>query len=493
MSDLTPQINRIILLVIMLSLTACSFAPHYQRPLMNIPIDYKEAGEWLPANPTYANNYRGPWWQVFGDPDLNALEERVTIANQNLQVAFAQYNEALAAVKIARSDLFPTVTGLLDTSRIRDSETTANPPPKILFNDIFLGSELVYEIDLWGRIRNSIAASANRARASAADLAGVDLSMHAELAQDYFLLRGADREQRVLDAVVIAYTKALTIVRNRHNGGIAPISDVEQAETTLENAKTLAAATRLSRAQYEHAIAVLIGEAPAHFSLPVATPEFKLVTAETELPSTLLERRPDIAAAERRVQAANAQIGVARAAFFPVVSLSTSLGFESQSLGKLFSLPSLVWSLGPPLVETTTQPTAVMTLFDGGKLHGQLALTNATYCEAVANYRQTVLTAFQQVEDSLVALHQLENEYHTQTRAAFAAKQALIQARYRYIGGIITYLEVVVTENTALQTELTALQIVTQRQIASIQLIRALGGGFVMDTTIDSAHHPLNL
>lgn len=490
MPGLTQQINRIIALIATLSLAACSFAPHYQRPMMNIPIIYKEVGKWLPANPTYANAYRGPWWQVFDDPDLNALEERVTAANQNLQVAFAQYNEALAAVKIARSELFPSITGLLDTSRIRESETTANPPNKVLFNDIFTGANLLYEIDLWGRVRNTIAASANRARASAADLAAVDLSLHAELAQDYFLLRGADREQRVLDDVVIAYTKALTIVRNRHSGGIAPISDVDQAETLLENAKTMAAATRLSRAQYEHAIAVLIGEAPAHFTLPPATVTFKWVTVATELPSTLLERRPDIAAAERRVQAANADIGVARAAFFPVVSLSTSLGFESESLGKLFSLPSLFWSLGPPIVESTAQPTAVMTLFDGGKLHGQLAQTNAVYCEAVANYRQTVLTAFQQVEDNLVALHELETQYHTQTRSAAAAKRALIQARYRYIGGIITYLEVVVTENTALQTELTAIQIVTQRQIASVQLIRALGGGFEMDTTVDSTHHP---
>ncbi len=460
----------------MMLLTACSLAPAYHRPLMNIPAAYKEKSNWTPAKPQQTETNRGPWWEIFGDSELNALEERVSCTNQNLQAAFARYERAQAAVAIARSDYFPTIKGYANVSRQQTSGNIANKNDVPIYSDYIIGANLAYEVDLFGRIRNNVLASQYLAKASAADLAALDLSMHAELAADYFALRGADSSQRLLDTIVIAYRRALTLIRHRHEGGTVPQADVDQAQTQLENAKTIAADLHLKRAQFEHAIAILIGEAPAFFTLKAAPLKKRFVAISPRLPSTLLERRPDIAAAERRVQAANAEIGIARAAFFPSINLVANAGFESDTLSKLIEMPSLIWALGPTVSSAILEPLASTTLFDGGRLRGLLNSAQANYYESVANYRETVLSAFREVEDSLAAQRQLEEEYDTQTQAAAAAERALAQARYRYRGGIATYLDVVVSENIALQSELASINIQTRRQTTTVQLIKALGG-----------------
>ena len=470
--------GKLVVLMGILTLTACSFAPKYERPAMPIPPDYKEAGTWIPAKPAYADTRRGPWWEVFGDPQLNALEEKVTSANQNLKAALAHYQAACAVAAIARSAYFPTVQGIANVSREQTSGNIANKNTVSLYSDMLAGAALTYEVDVWGRIRNAVYASENRARASAADFVTLDLSMHAELANDYFTLRADDAAQRVLDEVVVAYRKALFLVRQRHLGSVAPEADVDEAEAQYENAKTLAANMRLQRAQLEHAIAGLIGEPPGNFTLKAALPREKFISVAPDLPSTLLERRPDIAAAELRVQAANAEIGVARAAFFPDFNLVAAGGVESAAFSKLFRMPSLFWSLGSAGAAALLAPAADVVFFDGGNLQARLDEAKAIYYETVAVYRQTVLTAFQEVEDNLVAAHRLKQEYATQAAATRASKRALVQAQYRYSGGIVTYLDVVILQNAALQSELALINIRTRRQVASVQLIRALGGGW---------------
>jgi NodT family efflux transporter outer membrane factor (OMF) lipoprotein len=297
----------------------------------------------------------------------------------------------------------------------------------------------------------------------------MDLSLHAELATDYFNLRSDDEAQRVLDSTVKAYQEAYDLTESRHVGGAAPEADVDQAKAQLESAKSLAIDVRIKRAQMEHAIAVLIGEAPAQFHLPAVKKRIPFISVAPGVPSTLLQRRPDIAAAELRVQAANAQIGVARAAYYPDFSLIGALGFEGTSGSNLFSAPSLFWSLGPQ---------AFWILFNGGKTQAFVDLAKAQYFETVANYRQITLTAFQEVEDNLIAMHKLNSEVVTQDAATKAAYKALQQAKYRYLGGIITYLDVVLTQNIALQTELVDIDVRVRRQIASVQLIKAIGGGW---------------
>jgi NodT family efflux transporter outer membrane factor (OMF) lipoprotein len=456
-------------ILIFLALTACSLAPKYERPDLLVPFAYKEAGKWVPASPTYATTDRGHWWEVYGDPKLNVLEEKVGRANQNLKIALARYQEARAKAAIARADFFPVITGVSNVQRDKYSANISNAPPVLQFNDMLLGADFSYEIDVWGRIRNQAAAAANLANASAADLASIDLSLHAELATDYFSLRGDDETQRALDATVIAYQKAYAVTKDRYDGGVAPIGDVDQAKAQLESARSLATDIRLKRAQLEHAIAVLIGEPPAEFALLPTKQKVKVISIAPSMPSLLLQRRPDIAAAELRVQAANATIGVARAAYFPDFSLLGSVGIESAVGYNLFRAPSLFWSLGP---------SAAVILFDGGKISAFVDLAKAQYFETVANYRQTTLTAFQEVEDSLVAIHQLNSEVKTQAAAAKAAYSALDQSRYRYVGGIVNYLDVVLSQNIALQAELLDVDVRTRRQIASVQLIKALGGGW---------------
>jgi NodT family efflux transporter outer membrane factor (OMF) lipoprotein len=448
---------------------ACSLAPDYKIPDMAVSTSYKESGEWIAAQPA-DDMPRGAWWKIFGDPELDVLEDMVAEANQNLKVAIAQYDEARAAVSVANADFFPTVTGSVGAIRQKESTTVANRPGVSVFNDYSLGTSATYEIDVWGRVRNAVSAATSQSEASKADLAGVELSLHAELAADYLTLRGDDAAQDVLDKTVEVDQKALTLTRDRFKGGIAPEADVDLAETQLENAKTQATEVRLQRAQLEHAIAVLTGQMPAAFNLPsVPLGKEKSPVTDPGLPSTLLERRPDIASAERLVAAANAEIGVARAAWFPTFSLTGGLGYESAATNNWLNAPSQFWSLGP---------SAVLTLFDAGRINALSDEAHAAYDAAVANYRQTVLSAYQDVEDNLVALHRLQEENKSQETATQAAERSLAQENDLYRGGAATYLDVSVAQNAALQAELASITIRIRRMTADVQLIRALGGGW---------------
>lgn len=453
---------------------------------MPIPTHYKETGKWLSTNtPTSLSNPNSAWWNLYHDKTLSELENKVTCNNQNLKIALARYQEACALASVARSMLYPTITGVGNAARQHASLTVANPnQTDPTYNAFFLGSQITYEIDAWGRVRNAVIASDSLARASAYDLAAINLSLHAELANDYFQLRGADAAQRVLDATVIAYEKALHLTRMRYQGGASASIDVYQAQTQLENAKTLATDMRLKRAQLEHAIAVLVGEIPANFTLPPLQSNDQLLNITPDLPSALLMRRPDVAAAIERVRSANASIGVARAAFFPDFNLTALIAAQSGQLSNLFSASSLFWSLGPSTTLALVQPIANVVIFDGYKLQALLKHAKASYFEAVSTYRQTVLTAFQQVEDNLIAIRRLDEEGLSQTASTLAAKKALFQANKRYDGGIATYLDVIVTENEALQSKLSLITIRTHRQIASVQLIKALGGGWCYSPSV---------
>jgi NodT family efflux transporter outer membrane factor (OMF) lipoprotein len=473
--------QAILLGLIIHFLFACSFAPKYKRPPMPVPLHYKETKDWKLGAGLAALDKIGHWWLVFDDPVLNELENKVACGNQDLKAYFARLQEARAAVQVARSAYVPTITGIANANRQQTSKNVANPNRVRRFSDLLVGADMTYELDVWGRVRNSVAATESLAEASASDLAAATLSIRAELASDYFSLRGAEAAQRVLDDTVIAYEKALFLTRKRYTGGASPISDVDQAEEQLENAKTLASETRLQQAQLQHAIAVLVGDIPANFNMPPEVTRMKLVAVDPELPSSLLERRPDIAAAEQRVQSANSEIGVARAVFFPQFTLSSVAGFESRALANLFTKPSLFWSLGPPS-GIFANPMSRVILYDGGYLEGQLKSATAGYHETVALYRQTVLTAFQEVEDGLASVRWLDKEEHSQIKAAAAASRSLTQAKNRYVGGITNFLDVVVNENIALQAELALVNIRTRRQLASVQLIKALGGGWSCPT-----------
>jgi NodT family efflux transporter outer membrane factor (OMF) lipoprotein len=460
------------------ALGGCSFAPRYSKPAppTSPPAEYQESAGWKQSQPADARN-RGDWWTTFQDPQLDTLENRVTAANQNIKAAFARLQEARAQTRIERSALFPTLTLDPSVSRSRTSVNSPlySPTKPAVGNDFVLDADLSYEIDVWGRIRNSVAAAKAGEQASAADLATLDLSTHAELASDYFTLCGQDTEQALLDQTVVDYAKALSLTQVLFNGGAAARADVDEAEAQLESARTQAADIRLQRAQTEHAIAVLVGESPSTFhldprplSLDVTPP-----TVDPGLPSALLERRPDVAAAERRVAAANAQIGVARAAYFPVFNLFGKAGFESTQTSSWISAPSRLWSIGP---------TAALTIFDAGLHRAQSAQARAQYDEQVATYRNTVLTAYQEVEDNLAALRNLEAESSTEAAAVAATASALRQTQFQYEGGIVTYLQIVVTENAALAARLSAANIQIRRMDAAVLLIKALGGGWTMAT-----------
>lgn len=455
------------------ALAACSFAPHYERPPTEAaPATYQELAEWKTAQPA-DEQHRGAWWELFNDPQLNALEARVTDANQNIKAAFARLQQARAQTRIQRSAYFPTVTA---DSRATRGRTSLNSPTysatkPTTGNDFVLDADVSYEFDVWGRVRNAVASARATELASAADLATLDLSMHAELASDYFTLRSEDTQQELLDRTTTDYASALELTQHLYDGGAAVLADLDQAQAQLASARTQASDMRLRRAQTEHAIAVLIGASPSNFHLDAQPLKIDVLPPAVDpgLPSALLERRPDVAAAERRVAAANAQIGVARAAYFPVFSLAALAGFESTQTSNWITAPSRLWSIGP---------SAVLTVFDGGLHRAQSAAAHAAYDEQVADYRGSVLAAYQDVEDNLVALRQLEQESVSEAAAVAATGGALEQAQFRYSAGIVTYLEVVSAENAALAARLSAADIQVRRMIASVQLVKALGGGW---------------
>jgi NodT family efflux transporter outer membrane factor (OMF) lipoprotein len=450
--------------------SSCSFAPDYRAPDIAVPPIYEEvSGNWMPAMPADTLT-KGNWWMEFNEPRLNDLENQVTDANQDLKVAVAQYDEARALASLARGDYFPTITGNSDYQREHTSAKVANARPDRSYNDFLLGANLSYEVDVWGRVRNAVAAGLDRAQASGADLANIDLSLHAELAGDYFQLRGDDAAQNVLDQTVGIYQKSLELVQNRYKGGISAEVDVDQAQLQLQNAQTQASDMRLHRAQLEHAIAVLTGHVPSAFHLdPLPLDNVNPPAVTAGVPSILLQRRPDIAAAERRVAAANAEIGVARAAFFPTFSLTAMLGLESANPGSWLTAPATFWSLGP---------STAVTLIDGGKLEALSDQAHAQYDETVGEYRQTVLSAYQEVEDNLAAIHHLSDEMVTQAAATEAAQRTLKQENFLYKGGTAIYIDVATIENAALQANISLVDVKVRRLVATVQLFKSLGGGW---------------
>ncbi len=471
------MLRRAVLVAGTLLAGACAVGPDYRRPSAPVPANYKELAaaaasgpdDWKPAEPK-DEVARGAWWKVFGDPVLSSLEEAVEVSNQNLALAAAQFRGARAAVRGARADLFPTLAtapGVTRSSGSTGRPTTAPGTPRSIVNDYLFPLDLTWEADVWGKVRRNVEGSVAAAQASAADLEAVRLSLHAELALDYFLLRGTDAERRLLETNVTAYEKALQLTKNRYAQGVVSGVDVAQAETQLETTRAQSTDLSITRAQLEHAIAILVGKPPADFTLPPDTGEVSPPAIPVGIPSHLLERRPDVAAAERRMAAANAQVGVATAAFFPRLLLSASAGWESGEISKWISAPNFFWSVGAALAET---------IFDAGKRRSVKEQAVAGWDASVASYRASVLGALAEVEDSLAALRILSREAREQAVAVNAAERALRLARNRYEGGITTYLEVVTAQFAALNNERAAVDIRTRQMTASVSLIKALGG-----------------
>lgn len=454
-------------------LAGCSLAPAYEKPVTTQPpAAYKEMSDWKPAEPA-DSQLRGAWWTIYHDNVLDSLEGQVTTSNQDLKAAFARLEQARAQMRFARASYLPTITASTGASRGRVSTnsptySTAHPTTQ---SDLVLQSDLSYELDVFGRVRNSVASARASAQASAGDLAVVDLSLHSELAMDYFTLRSEDTQQALLDQTVAADARALQLEQNLYNGGAAPLTDLAQAQAQLDTARTQAEDVRLRRAQTEHAIAVLVDQQASRFHLEARPFPLELAPPPLDpgLPSSLLERRPDVAAAERRVAAANANIGVTRAAYFPIFNLAATIGYESTRASTWLDAPSMLWSVGPQ---------AALALFDGGRRHAADDQALAAYDEQVANYRATVTTAYSDVEDWLAALRQLERESLTETSAVSATRTELDQANYRYQGGAASYLEVVIAENAYLAAQLNAADIQVRRMNASVLLVKALGGGW---------------
>lgn len=450
-----------------LAVAGCSMAPAYHPPQTAAPAQFKEVAGWSQAMPADGQD-RGAWWTVYGDPVLNDLETRADAASPTLAAALARYNEARAAAREAAADLYPTVgvngnASRNRVSRYRPSSTGVAGE----YNDYILGGSISYELDLWGRVRNEVKASEAAADASRADLASARLSLQAAVADAYFRLRGLDAEATLLAGSVDAFSRAYDLTEKRHNGGIASGIDTNRARTTLENARALIAANANQRAATEHELAALTGALASDFALAAATPDLIPPAVPVGSPSELLQRRPDIAAAERRIFAANARIGVAKAAFFPSVSLGASGGWNTTGPAFL-SAPSSFWSLGPL--------ASILTLFDGGRRNAQVRISRAQYDEAAANYRDTVLTAFRQVEDAIAAIHHLADETVSQQAAAQAAQRTRDIAMARYRDGASDYLEVVTAQTDALSAQRNLISAQTDRMRASIALVKAMGG-----------------
>ena len=469
---LLAKVSWISLLAVgMFQFVGCAVGPKYKTPAMPTPPAYKEIGDWKTAQPN-DEHLGGNWWEIFQDPQLNALEAQINVSNQNLKAAVAQYQQARAALRYARADYYPTVTANPSATRQRYSD---NRPPQssgfdgLTFNDFVLPVNVSYEVNAWGRVSRNVESYREQAQASAADLAVVNLSLHADLAVDYFAARSLDAEEKLLQDTVAQYEQALQLNEDRYQGGLASDVEVEQARTILETTRAQMVDVGVARAQYEHAAAILVGKAPAEFSLPPLPLTAPPPPIPVGVPSELLERRPDIAGAERRVASANAQIGLAKAAYYPLVNILGSGGFESGSITTLLQGPSALWAVGAAAAET---------IFDGGRRHAASDEAKAGYDSAVASYRETVLTAFQQVEDNLAALRILEHEAGIQATAVKAAQQSLNLSNTRYEGGVTSYLEVITAQNAALSDEVTAVNILGRRMANAVLLIQALGGGW---------------
>jgi NodT family efflux transporter outer membrane factor (OMF) lipoprotein len=453
-----------------LILGACSLAPPLKVPQVPTADAYKELGPWTPAQPA-DRLPRDSWWTLYGNAELDELEKRLIAGNPTLAAALANYGQAKALGDQARAGLFPTLGLDAGATRNRDSAHTPllGPTSPRYYNDFSVGGSFSYELDLWGQIRNQVRAGEANAAASAADLENARLSLIAQLVQDYVELRSLDRESAILNDTVEAYARALTITNQRHGAGIAPGLDVAQAQTQLDSARSQAAQTLVQRALMEHAVAALIGVSASSFSLNPAIVVIEQPQIPSGVPTTLLERRPDVAAAERRMIAANAEIGVARSAYFPSLTLNAQGGFESTAVSNLISAPSSYWALGP---------TALLSVFDGGLRRAQVAQARAVFDASAANYRGTVVAAFQQVEDSLAALNHYHDAAAEENAAVEAAQRTLNLSMALYKQGAVDYLTVVTSQTALLQAQLQALNLDTLRLSASVDLVRALGGGW---------------
>jgi NodT family efflux transporter outer membrane factor (OMF) lipoprotein len=448
----------------------CSVGPKYSKPTTQIPPSYKENANWKTAQPS-DQAQKGNWWEIFQDPQLNALEEKLSVSNQTLRAAVDRFQEARDVLRETRSALYPLVTAGVAPTRIRQSQHRAlfGATSPVNYSDFALVGDVSYEADAWGAVRRSVEASRTLAQASAADLETIRLSLHAELALDYLTLRGLDAQKKLFDSNVDDFDKALQLTESRFQGGVASREDVDLAETQLEQTRAQDIDITSARDQFEHAVAVLIGQPASSFSLEPAPLPATPPVPPSGLPSDLLERRPDIAGAERRVASANEQVGIARAAFFPTITLGLVGGFESGKFPNWLTGPSALWSIGASAAET---------VFDAGRRHAVSDQTIATYDEMVADYQQTVLVSFQQVEDSLSDLRVLDEEAKSQDAAVAAANRAVEQSTNRYKGGLDTYLTVITAQNAALTNERTAVSLLTRRLTSTVLLVKALGGGW---------------
>jgi NodT family efflux transporter outer membrane factor (OMF) lipoprotein len=465
---------------LLLLATGCMVGPNYIRPSAPIAPAFKESSEWKQGDGwkvAQPNDtvLRGKWWELYGDTKLNELEEQVDPSNQTLKEAEANFRQARAAIRFNRAAEAPTIGVAPSISAVRASANQPYTSPSLVNNgtgDFTLPVDLSYEVDLWGRIRRTVTAAKEQAQASAAELDTVRLSLHAEVAIDYFEVRNADAQKQLLDDTVKAYSDALQLTKYRFEGGAAPRADVAQAQTQLDQTRVQASDIMVQRAQYEHALAILIGKPPAEFHLPpipINVQAAALPEVPVNLPAQLLERRPDIAEAERRMAAANEQIGIAKAAYYPTLNIAAIAGLEGTSALNWFQWPSRFWAVGPILSET---------LFDAGRRRATTESALAGYDGNVANYRQTVLNAYQQVEDNLVALHILNTESAQQHSATTSAEESLQLSQNRYAGGVDTYLQVVIWQTTALTNERNDIDIMRRRLEANVLLIKALGGGW---------------
>jgi NodT family efflux transporter outer membrane factor (OMF) lipoprotein len=472
-------IVAVLVVLLIVTLEGCTVGPKYAKPSTpmtpaykeEVPASYQGAEQWQPANPADQSSH-GNWWQIFGDPQLNQLEEQVATSNQDLKVYEARFREARAAIRFNRASQFPTISTAPSAAYVKTTDYSPSFPSKVQqasVGDFVLPFDLSYELDLWGRVRRTVAAAREEAQASSADYATAKLSLEAELAMDYFELRSADAQKQLLDDTVEAYTDNLQLTTNRFRGGVAPRADVAQAKTQLDTTRVQDTDVTVQRAQFEHAIAILIGKPPAEFSIAAVPLKYQPPSIPVGLPSDLLQRRPDIAGAERRVAEANQQIGIARAAYFPTVTLNGTVGFAGTQGSNWFSWPAGFWAVGPAVAET---------LLDAGRRRATSESARANYDAAVATYRQTSLTAFQEVEDNLAALRILEDEAQQQEQAVASSKDSLQLFTNRYRGGVDTYLQVITAETTELTNERNAIDILRRRMDASVLLVKALGGGW---------------
>lgn len=466
-------------LILLLGLLAgCALGPDYQRPELAAPVQFKQVEGWTSAAPADAL-VRGNWWALYGDAELNALVERLQLSNQNLAAAEAQYRQARALVRGARASFYPTLSGSAGVTRSGQGASGTNSSSASGISKSYdLSLSAAWELDIWGKLRRGLEASRAEFEASAADLAAARLSLQGELVQNYLQLRVLDEQSRLLDATVAAYARSLRLTENQYRAGIVPKSDVSQATTQLKSTQAQAIDLQWQRAQLEHAIAVLVGVSPAQLSIAPRESLPALPAIPLALPSQLLERRPDVAAAERRVMAANAQIGVAEAAWFPDLSLSATGGYRGSSFADWIEVPNRFWSLGPQLA---------LTLFDGGARRAELERTEAAYDQTVAEYRQAVLDSFREVEDYLVQLRVLEQESGVQQEALDAAREALRLIENQYRAGTVDYNSVVTVQATALSNERSNLTLLGNRLLASVQLIAALGGGWQVEQLQEQA------